>query len=178
VLNTPTLAAAPLRIAGIEPESIVDGPGVRAVLFMQGCPHHCPGCHNSHTHNPQGGTLTTVGAVVEQLLRQARMRAVTLSGGEPFFQAHSCTLVAQSLRAEGFHLTCFSGYTWEALTANAAYLPLLHTLDLLIDGPYIAAQRSLELRFRGSSNQRIIDVPRSLQAGHIVLSAYQESAFD
>jgi anaerobic ribonucleoside-triphosphate reductase activating protein len=177
VLNTPTLAAAPLRIAGIEPESIVDGPGVRAVLFMQGCPHHCAGCHNTHTHKPTGGTLTTVGAVLEQLRQAARMRAVTLSGGEPFFQAASCALVAQALRNEGFHLTCFSGYTWEVLSANAAYLPLLHSLDLLIDGPYIAAQRSLELRFRGSSNQRIIDVPRSLAAGQIVLSCYHETDF-
>ena len=154
----------PLRIAGIEPESIVDGPGFRYVIFVQGCPHHCPGCHNPQTHDFAGGHE----ADPEQILREIRynplLRGVTFSGGEPFAQADALAALAARIREEcpGKTLAVYSGFTLEQLEKKAAAEPgvkaLLNACDLLIDGPFVLAKRDLSLRFRGSSNQRLIDL--------------------
>ncbi|MEG2140305.1 MAG: anaerobic ribonucleoside-triphosphate reductase activating protein [Bilophila sp.] len=158
-----------IRISGIEEESIVDGPGLRYVLFTQGCPHNCPGCHNPETHAFTGGRLISQDEAFADIRKNPLTRGVTFSGGEPFAQSDALTLLAVRLKKAGYHLTCYTGYVFEELFADARFHPLLEQLDLLIDGPFILAQKSLILRFRGSRNQRILDVPRSLAAGAAVL---------
>ncbi len=153
-----------LRLAGVIPESIVDGPGIRYALFVQGCPHHCPGCHNPQTHDFSGGQITSVEAAREDILRRPYVKALTLSGGEPFCQAGALAELAAPLKAKGFHLMCYSGYTFEELLALPEAMPLLSLLDILVDGRFAEAQKDIGLRFRGSANQRVLDVPASLAA--------------
>lgn len=162
-----------LRLAGIEPESIVDGPGVRFTVFVQGCPHDCKGCHNPATHDFAAGTEKTLADILAELDKRPYLNGVTLSGGEPFCQAEALLELAQAIRARGKHLLAYTGYTLEELLAsdNPFVLPLLRQLDLLVDGRFILSERSLELRFRGSANQRVLDVPASLAAGQPVRAA-------
>lgn len=162
-----------LRIAGIIPESVVDGPGVRMVLFVQGCPHHCEGCHNPDTWDFAGGREADIDELLAAAGRPGLITGITFSGGEPFAQAESLGELALSLKARGFHLTAYSGYTWnELITSPDPHVGvLLGLLDLLVDGPYVAELRSGSLAFRGSRNQRIIRVPESLAAGRIVLDS-------
>lgn len=159
-----------LRIAGTVAESIVDGPGLRYTVFVQGCPHHCEGCHNPQTHDFSGGTEMTVDALLTDLGRYPYLKGVTFSGGEPFCQAEGLYQLGAALKAQGRSLMAFSGYTFEELRAQSdPYVgKLLGLLDLLVDGRFVLAERSLELRFRGSSNQRVLDVPASLTAGAAV----------
>ena len=145
-----------LRLSGIVEESIVDGPGLRFVLFTQGCPHHCKGCHNPQTHSFEGGFLMTAEAVLACVGENPLLAGATFSGGEPFEQAPALCAVAEGIHAMGKNVVTFTGYTYEALLRRpdpwTKYL--LEMTDLLIDGPYIEALRDPELRFRGSSNQR------------------------
>ena len=151
----------PLRLSGIVEESIVDGPGLRYVLFTQGCPHRCRGCHNPQTHSLAGGFLFTAKNALEQFDENPLLAGVTLSGGEPFLQAAPLWAVAQGVRERGKTVVTYTGYTFEALQQMAGNDPwiarLLDVTDLLIDGPYMEDLRDLELRFRGSSNQRLLD---------------------
>ncbi|GKI16864.1 anaerobic ribonucleoside-triphosphate reductase activating protein [Oscillospiraceae bacterium] len=156
-----------LRVAGFANDSIVDGPGLRFTVFFQGCPHHCPGCHNPETWPFEGGQQCTP----EQLLALARRnplcRGVTLSGGEPFAQAGpELVRFALLCREAGYELAAYTGYTFEQLASGTPeQRALLAQLDTLIDGPFVQAGMSLDLRFRGSRNQRILNVPQSLCAG-------------
>ena len=154
-----------LRISGIIPESIVDGPGFRYVIFTQGCPHHCPGCHNPQTHDFDGGTVITI-TDGEKILREIKentlLAGVTFSGGEPFCQPGPLAELAKEIHAIGKNVFVYTGYTYEKLCkmakTKADVAALLSETDTLVDGPYIEALRDLELRFRGSSNQRILDL--------------------
>lgn len=159
-----------LRIAGTVGESIVDGPGIRYVIFTQGCPHRCPGCQNPGTHDFAGGREIDTDVLLEEIRRNPLISGVTFSGGEPFAQAEALLPLARALRAEGRHLMAYSGYTYEELleSPDEAVRALLGLLDLLVDGRFVLEQRSLELRFRGSANQRVLDVPRSLAEGAAV----------
>ncbi|MBR4992475.1 MAG: anaerobic ribonucleoside-triphosphate reductase activating protein [Clostridia bacterium] len=157
-----------LRIAGTIPESIVDGPGIRYVLFTQGCPHGCPGCHNPQTHDFAGGTEVQVSDLLADILKRPYVKAVTLSGGEPFCQPAPLAQLAAALKDKGFHLMCYSGYTFEELLQLEEARPLLEQLDLLVDGRFVESRKNIELRFRGSDNQRVLDVPASLAAGSAV----------
>lgn len=159
-----------IRIAGTIGESIVDGPGMRYVIFTQGCPHHCPGCHNPETHDFAGGTEMTTDGLLADIAKNPFIRAVTFSGGEPFCQPAPLTEIAAALKKQGYHVMSFTGYTFEELLAleDPAVRALLNELDLLVDGRFIEAQRNIDLRFRGSENQRILDVPASLAAGQAV----------
>ncbi|MGI6659832.1 MAG: anaerobic ribonucleoside-triphosphate reductase activating protein [Dethiobacteraceae bacterium] len=165
-----------LNLAGLHKYSVVDGPGIRSVVFTQGCPHHCPGCHNPHTHDPAAGEWVEISEVARQLLTDKNVRGITFSGGEPFLQARALAALAALLKAQlpGLHLTVYSGYTYEQLQQqarqDAGTAMLLAASDLLIDGPYLEGQRDLSLLYRGSQNQRIIDVPASIKSGKIVLS--------
>lgn len=161
---------AKLRIAGTVGESIVDGPGIRYVIFTQGCPHHCPGCHNPETHDFAGGQEIDTEVLLADIRKNKLVAGVTFSGGEPFAQARALLPLAQALRADGRHLMAFSGYTLEELltSADEAVRPFLETLDLLVDGRFVMEERSLELRFRGSRNQRVLDVQKSLEMGEAV----------
>ncbi|MEL4106346.1 anaerobic ribonucleoside-triphosphate reductase activating protein [Oscillospiraceae bacterium WX1] len=156
-----------MRIAGTVQESIVDGPGLRYVVFTQGCPHHCHGCHNPETHDPAGGSERPVEAIIKELLSNPLTDGVTLSGGEPFFQAGDCAAIAEAAKNAGLTVWAYSGYTFEELfnSTDPAVLKLLRLTDVLVDGPFVLAKRSLTLKWRGSKNQRILDVPKSLKAG-------------
>ena len=157
-----------LRIAGTIPESIVDGPGIRYVLFTQGCPHSCPGCHNPQTHDFAGGREVQVSDLLTDITRRSFVKAVTLSGGEPFCQPAPLAELAAALKEKGFHLMCYSGFTFEELLQKEDACPLLEQLDLLVDGRFVESRKNIELRFRGSDNQRVLDVPASLAAGSAV----------
>lgn len=154
-----------LRIAGTIGESIVDGPGIRYVIFTQGCPHHCPGCHNPETHDFAGGQLIDSDKLVEDIEKNPLLSGVTFSGGEPFCQAEGLCAVADRLQGKKM-LMAYTGYTFEELLelSDPWVMRLLQKLTLLVDGPFIEAQKGLELKFRGSANQRMLDVPASLAA--------------
>lgn len=159
-----------LNLAGIAGDSIVDGPGIRTTVFGQGCPHHCPGCHNPETWAFGCGTEVPVEAVVEMVKANPLCRGVTFSGGEPFAQAGEFAKLGRLLKAAGYEVASYSGYTFEQLLQGSAeQRELLETVDVLIDGPFVQAERSLELNFRGSRNQRILNVKASLAAGQAVL---------
>ena len=163
----------PIRVSGIIPESIVDGPGIRFVLFVQGCPHHCPGCHNPDTHDFSGGYDMTPEQVLERIKSQP-VFGVTLSGGEPFSQSEALLPLAEEIKKLGKHLMIYTGFTYEQLTARTdkATHALLGLADVLVDGPFLQEQKSLSLRFRGSANQRVIDLPQTLRTGQVVISPY------
>ena len=159
-----------LDLAGIVNDSIVDGPGIRVTVFCQGCPHHCDGCHNPETWEFGCGTRVTEGQVLSEVLRNPLCRGVTFSGGEPFAQAEGFASLAVLLKEKGYEVASYSGYTFEQLlNGTPAQRSLLEKIDVLIDGPFVQAEKSLELSFRGSKNQRILDVPASLRAGQAVL---------
>lgn len=161
-----------IRIAGTVEDSIVDGPGLRFVVFVQGCPHHCEGCHNPETHDFSAGKLTTTNALYEMCMENPLCSGVTFSGGEPFCQPEALYELGSRFKAAGKHLMCYSGWTFEELLKKSGreeYVgKLLSILDVLVDGRFDISKRSLSLLFRGSSNQRLIDVPSSLTNGEAV----------
>lgn len=162
-----------IRTAGIVKESIVDGPGIRYTVFVQGCPHHCEDCHNPDTHDFSGGKDRESAEFAEEIKSNPLLAGITLSGGEPFCQAEALCELAESVKAMKKNVVAYSGYTFEELIdlskEQPSILKLLQSCDLLIDGRYVQAKRDLTLRFRGSSNQRVLDVPKSLAAGAAVL---------
>lgn len=160
-----------MRIFGLVQDSIVDGPGFRFSCFVQGCPHHCPGCHNPESHDPSGGREMTVDQVASQMLGNPLTDGLTLSGGEPFAQAESCLELAKIAHSRGLNVWSYSGWTFEHLRdhGTGAQRALLAELDVLVDGPFLLAERTLALPWRGSRNQRVIDVQASLSANSVVL---------
>lgn len=161
-----------LDLSGIVSDSIVDGPGIRTTVFSQGCPHHCPGCHNPETWDFGCGTEIPVEAILDIVQSNPLCRGVTFSGGEPFAQAEGFAKLAVLLKAEGYEVASYSGYTFEELLEGSEdQKRLLEAIDILIDGPFLQAQKSLEIAFRGSRNQRILDVKKSLAAGKAVETA-------
>ena len=160
-----------MNIYGLVQDSIVDGPGWRFTCFVQGCPHHCPGCHNPESHDPTGGKEMTVEEVAKQLLSNPLTDGLTLSGGEPFAQAEDCLALAKIAHANGLNVWSYSGWTFEYLRDHGTdgQKALLAELDVLVDGPFLLAERSLALSWRGSRNQRVIDVPASLSCGEAVI---------
>lgn len=158
-----------LNLAGIINDSIVDGPGIRTTIFGQGCPHHCLGCHNPETWDFGCGTEMEEEKVLEIVESNPLCRGVTFSGGEPFSQAEGFGKLAQLLKEKGYEVASYSGFTFEQLmNGTKSQQTLLKTIDVLIDGPFKQEERSLGLRFRGSRNQRIIDVSASLESGKAV----------
>ena len=158
-----------VNLAGIQTDSIVDGPGIRTTFFCQGCPHHCEGCHNPETWPFDGGTPMETEAMVAIVTGNPLCRGVTFSGGEPFAQAEGFLHLAKALKEKGYEVASYSGYTFEQLLRGTpAQRQLLEKIDILIDGPFLQKEKSLELAFRGSTNQRILDVPKSLAAGSAV----------
>lgn len=166
-----------LRIAGIEPESFVDGPGIRLTVFTQGCHHHCPGCQNPQTHDFEGGRYIELDEILAMIDENPLLDGVTFSGGDPMDQAAALIPLASKIKERGLNLVIFTGYTYERLveleSERPELLELLSFADILVDGPFIMAQRSLELKFRGSMNQRLIDVQQTLSAGHVVIHKIQ-----
>lgn len=160
-----------VQVANTVQDSIVDGPGLRFTVFTQGCPHFCPGCHNPETHDLAGGRDRSVEELTALMVKNPLTEGLTLSGGEPFLQAEACALLAKAAHAAGLNVWTYSGYRYEKLleAGNPHWLALLGETDVLVDGPYIEEERSLTLPFRGSKNQRLIDVPNSLKAGRVIL---------
>ena len=158
-----------LDLAGIVNDSIVDGPGIRTTFFCQGCPHHCPGCHNPETWDFGCGTQVPVENLLDVVRSNPLCRGVTFSGGEPFTQGKAFAKLARLLKEKGYEVASYSGYTFEALLKGSeAQKELLECIDILIDGPFVQAEKSLEIAFRGSRNQRILDVKKSLAEGKAV----------
>ena len=158
-----------LDLSGIVSDSIVDGPGIRTTIFCQGCPHHCPGCHNPETWDFGCGTMVPVEDLVDVVRSNPLCRGVTFSGGEPFAQAKGFAKLARLLKAQGYEVASYSGFTFEELLDGSDdQKELLAAIDILIDGPFLMAQKSLEVPFRGSRNQRILDVRKSLAEGRAV----------
>ena len=162
-----------LRVAGVTPESVVDGPGLRFVIFAQGCVHQCPGCHNPKTHDPTGGTIMDTEEIFNRIVQTRLIRGVTFSGGEPFMQPKPFAFLAGQIKTRGLDIVTYSGYRFEQLLTgshhNRDIRQLLALTDILVDGPYIEAERDLRLAFRGSRNQRLINVPAALARNRAVL---------
>lgn len=160
-----------ISLSGVTGDSIVDGPGLRLTIFTQGCPHHCPGCHNPQTHDPKGGSWADTDDILAAAAENPLLDGITLSGGDPFLQPVECLALAEGAHRLGLNVWTYTGYTWEALWQenDPARLALLKETDVLVDGPFLLAERSLELRFCGSRNQRLIDVKKSLETGEVML---------
>lgn len=166
-----TIRDLPIRLFGVVRESIVDGPRLRFVVFVQGCPHHCPGCHNPLSHDPAGGYESSTGRIWRAIQENPMLRGVTFSGGEPFLFGNELYEIGRAARDAGLDVMTYSGYTWEALLEKAKTEEGVHRLlsvtNYLVDGRFVLAERDLSLQFRGSRNQRIWDVtcyPNSTQA--------------
>ena len=163
-----------IRIAGKVGESIVDGPGFRYTIFTQGCPHNCNGCHNPQTHDFNGGHIEDTDEILCEILRDTLLDGVTYSGGEPFCQCEPLYDLSVKIHEKSkLNIISYTGFTFEYLMENAddenMYIKLLSQIDYLVDGKFELDKRSLELRFRGSSNQRFIDVKKSFELGKTVV---------
>jgi anaerobic ribonucleoside-triphosphate reductase activating protein len=161
-----------IRVAGIVKESIVDGPGIRFVVFAQGCKHNCPGCHNKHTHSFEGGHLLSIDDIINQMKSNPLLDGITLSGGEPFEQAEGFAVLAKRVKKLGHNVMIYTGYTYEEITKNKykkkGWVELINCTDVLVDGKFEIKKKNMMLRFRGSENQRIIDVGQSMLAERVV----------
>lgn len=162
-----------IRIAGVVNDSIVDGEGYRYAIFTQGCPHKCQGCHNPQTHDFNGGCMADTADLLREIDENMLLSGVTFSGGEPFCQAGPLAELAAEIHQRDLSVWCYTGYTLEKLWEKAQAEPevgrLLEEIDVLVDGPFIEAQKNLNLPFRGSDNQRIIDMVETRIQGQIVL---------
>ena len=147
-----------IRLSGpLEHDSIVNGDGLRAVLWTQGCPNHCPGCQNPETWDYEGGILVSIDEIMEKLKTFKGQTGLTFCGGEPFIQPKACKIIADRVREElGWNVWSFSGFRHEKILENEEQFEFLKSLDALIDGPFILKQRDLSLKFRGSRNQRLL----------------------
>ena len=161
-----------INVAGFNKNSITDGPGFRFVIFAQGCVHGCKGCHNPETHPFGTGEDYSVAALVAMIRKNPMIKGVTFSGGDPFCQPKEFALLARELKKLGYEICAFTGYLYETLTKDESddKFDLLKEVDVLIDGPFVESEKSLELKFKGSRNQRTIDVAKSLSAGKVVES--------
>ena len=159
--------------ADLTTDSIVDGPGLRAVVWTQGCSHNCKGCQNPGTHDFNGGGLVPVDMVCEAISELKYHTGITFSGGDPMFQPEQCAKIAAYAKSLGFNVWVYTGFTFEELIEmskkNPAYDKFIHYIDVLVDGKFILEQKDLNLLFRGSSNQRVIDVQNSLKENKVII---------
>lgn len=165
-----------IRIAGTTRESVVDGPGLRFVIFAQGCLHRCQGCHNPDTWDPLSGVPVNVEDLLEQVRKEKLIKGVTFSGGEPFLQARPLAWLGRQIKALGLDIITYTGYTWEKLQdimrEDQGIKELLLVSDYVVDGPFIMEEKDFELPFRGSRNQRIIDVKNSIAEGKVIEAGF------
>lgn len=161
-----------IRLAGVVEESIVDGPGIRYTIFVQGCPHLCKGCHNAHTHSFDGGYIADTDDMYNDIIANPLLTGATFSGGEPFCYGSELADLGNRLKAKGKNIITYTGYTFEELlkesSSNPSYMELLKATDILIDGRFEQEQKDLLLKFRGSRNQRILDCAASLASGNAI----------
>lgn len=169
-----------IRLAGdLTTESIVDGEGIRTVVWTQGCLHHCPGCHNPQTHDKDGGFLKDVAELCEEIREVPFQDGITLSGGDPLEQVEACLEIAKFCHSIGLNVWCYTGYTMEYLLRRCEkednLRELLENIDVLVDSPFILELKSYNVPFRGSSNQRIIDSKKSVEENKVCLVAKYEN---
>ena len=164
-----------IRLFGVVQDSIVDGYGFRTAIFTQGCPHRCEGCHNPQSHDAAGGELWLLEEVEKKYTNNPLLEGITFSGGEPFCQAEPCAELARRAHAKGLTVWAYSGYTYEELLKKAKEEPdtgaLLAEIDVLVDGRFVLAERSLELPYQGSRNQRVLDLQATRKTGTLTLFA-------
>lgn len=161
-----------IRIAGIVNDSIVDGPGIRLTVFFQGCVHHCFNCHNPETHDLNGGYLIDSDEIIQKVKNNPLLDGITLSGGDPLLQVEGVIELSKKCKELGLNVVCFTGFTYEELTKFSKFDSLIENIDYLIDGRYVESLRDLSLRYRGSSNQRIIDIKKTKENSKIVLAEF------
>lgn len=145
-----------VRLAGIKQESVTDGVGLRSVIYFQGCPHHCPGCHNPESHDPTAGSLAETDEILDLLCNNHLIDGITLSGGEPLLQPLAALVLARGAKLRGKTVWVYTGFTLSAIVADPAKRALLAYTDVLVDGAFVLAERDLGLPFRGSRNQRLL----------------------
>ena len=159
--------------ADLQTDSIVDGNGIRTVIWTQGCPHNCLGCHNPSTHSFSDGELVDVSDVLDRLDDLVFQDGITFSGGDPMCQPDACLEIAKYAKKLGLNIWCYTGYTFEQLLimskAKKSILEFLSNIDVLVDGKFMMEYKSLDCQYRGSTNQRLIDVKKSLESGNVVL---------
>lgn len=158
-----------IRLAGkLSYDSIVDGKGLRMVVWTQGCIHNCPLCHNQQTHDLTGGTLVEIDDVVNEINAYTFKSGVTISGGDPFEQREALLELTKKLKENKTNIWVYTGYTYEQLLNYDICKEIFKYIDVLVDGPFINALKSDTLRFKGSSNQRIIDIKSSLLENKVI----------
>ncbi len=161
-----------INLSGIALESIVDGPGIRFVIFTQGCPHHCPGCHNPETHDFNGGTIYELDYIIDEFKKHPFMSGLTMSGGEPFSQPKEVLTIIKEFKKlyPQKNIMIYTGYLFEQLLGmnNSDINEILSLTDYLVDGPFILNKRDISLKFKGSSNQRIIDLKQTFINNQVV----------
>ena len=166
--------------ADLQSDSIVDGPGLRTVIWTQGCPHHCKGCQNPQTWDFEGGGLVPIKDVLEAINELECQTGITFSGGDPMAQPEACNEIAKYCKEKGYNIWVYTGYTYEELMklskTKPIYKKFLSNIDVLVDGRFVLAERDLSLLFRGSRNQRLIDVQKTLATGEITL--FDEQAYN
>jgi anaerobic ribonucleoside-triphosphate reductase activating protein len=162
-----------IRLASkLQTDSIVDGEGIRTVIWTQGCPHKCPGCHNPETHDKTSGFVVNIEEIKKEISLLKGQDGITLSGGEPFEQVHAIYEIVSYAKEKGLNIWCYTGYTFEQLLEKGkkedVYIKALQKIDVLIDGKFIQKLKSFNCAYRGSTNQRIIDVKESLLQNKVV----------
>ena len=159
--------------ADLQSDSIVDGPGLRTVIWTQGCAHHCKGCQNPQTWDFNGGGEVPIKDVLEAIDELEYQTGITFSGGDPMYQVEACDRIAAYCKDKGYNIWVYTGFTYEEVLKlsekNPTYMDFLKKIDVLVDGRFILEQRDLNLLFRGSKNQRLIDMPKTLESGKVVL---------
>ena len=156
-----------MRVLKVVEGTSVDGPKLRTSIYLAGCAHACPGCHNPQSWDPDGGEEMDE----DELMRIIAYNEapVTLSGGDPLFQAEAvASLTARIKRELGYNIWCYTGYTWENIVQQPRLMEVMKNIDVLVDGPFVMAERDLDIVFRGSRNQRLINVPATIKQGKVI----------
>ena len=157
-----------IRVLDIIEQTMADGPGFRTAIYCAGCRHQCPGCHNPDSWDFKGGEERTLDELMQVIAYNEA--PVTLSGGDPLLQPEGTRALIHRIKQElGYNVWCFTGYTWEEIAADPVLLDVVRELDVLVDGPFVQAERDISLRFCGSRNQRLIDVQRTLATLNLTL---------
>lgn len=170
------------RVSDIVRESIVDGEGYRYVIFFQGCNHNCLGCHNPQTHNFYGGVEMSDDDILRDLenCNKAMLQDITLSGGDPFFQARDIISLVKKLKDKGYNIWAYTGFVFDEFLnfinkincdkrINSDMIELLNYIDVVVDGPFILSKRTIDGNFAGSTNQRLVDVHKTIIKNEVVL---------
>lgn len=156
-----------MQVIDIIDGTTVDGPGFRTSIYFAGCGHHCPGCQNPSTWDAEAGHKMTMDEIM-QVINENNFN-VTFSGGDPLYQIDEILPLAQTIKESGRTIWCYTGFTYEQIASSSHLYRILPLIDVLVDGPFVESLRDISLLFKGSSNQRLIDVPQTLAKGEITL---------